>query len=92
MAVDVLALWSAVADAAWGGADGGIDEGRCVPGSFRQASLLEQPPAPPAGEGGSADSNSGSGSGSGSTDAAAALDSRWGLALLLAFAVGITFV
>jgi hypothetical protein len=41
-----------------------VDEARCVPGSFRKESLLEDPPASTNSEGGSAGS-SGSGDGNG---------------------------
>lgn len=63
-AVDVMELWAMVADVAWGGEDGGIDESKCVPGSYRRASLLDDLPvqamaADSSGSGGAMAANAG---------------------------------
>jgi hypothetical protein len=97
MVSDILVVWNMVADAAWGGADGGIDEGKCVPGSYRTASLLEEPPVAPKAAGSATGSNTSKGSGDGEggqTNAAAkVLDVRWpSVAVWWVFVVSIVFL
>lgn len=91
MTLNITQLWTVVAEVAWGGPNGGIDEGRCVPGSFRQASLLEEPPVPPADPESDSETNRGASGGAspaGSTGAAVALDVRWPMAMLVVLASG----
>lgn len=83
-ATDIIELWTMVADVAWGGPDGGIDESRCVPGSYRAQSMLEDPP----GSAASTDPSGGNGPGRrgegiGNTGAVTAFDVRWALPVLL---------
>ncbi len=95
MATDPLALWTAVADAAWGGAGGGMDEARCVAGSYRSESLLEDPPASPAGSDAGGNSPNAE-DGEERTGAAAAnakgLDVRWALLALAVFVISVSFL
>lgn len=91
MALDVTEVWLKVADAAWGGVDGGIDEAKCVPGSYRKASLLEEPPASTVGSEGADTRNKGAmGAEGGRTGAAAkSLDGGWAVALAVGLAFGL---
>ncbi|KAF7508824.1 hypothetical protein GJ744_008701 [Endocarpon pusillum] len=92
MATDPMALWGLVADVAWGGQGGGIDEARCVAGSYRRESWLE---APPVSSGGSDAEEK---NGEARTGAAAAnvnangLDVRWAVAASLVFVAGVSFL
>lgn len=86
MATDIKEVWKAVADAAWGGKDGGIDQSKCVPGSYRKESLLEDPPISADGKGGGS-RNKGSTNGSEKQNAVASTDVRRSLAILSAFVV-----
>ena len=93
MAMDVMKMWAAVAGVAWGGPEGGIDDAKCVPGSYRKESLLEDPPVSQAASGGSSTSSSGSSTGpDGKANAAVPLDARWVAAVLLAFVVSVTLL
>lgn len=89
MATDPMQLWSVVADAAWGGAEGGIDEARCVPGSYRKGTLLEDPPASTTSQGGSSSATGGGKANAAAAAAAATLDVRWALVSVLAVVVGV---
>lgn len=93
MVQDVTEVWRVVADAAWGGPDGGMDEARCVPGSFKRETLLEEPPQTVQGGGDASGAEEGASNGPGGTsgsenrNSAGPLDVRW-TTLLLAVVLG----
>ena len=98
MATDPMALWSLVADVAWGGQGGGIDEARCVPGSYRRESLLEAPPVSSGGSDAGEDREGNAENGEARTGAAAAnanahgWDVRWAVAASLVFVAAVSFL